>query len=245
MKFSDQDLLAYLEGESNDRLRGQIELALQEDLELKTRLDELESVQRLLNEGYEYNLPRNVRPTIVKPSARLSLSWLNIAAAVLILITGYALGFVNSGSDKVSNLEMAELKAQVAELQQGSMINALHTPTASQRIGAVRQIATEKTTVSPELLAVLVRTMKNDDSPNVRYAAVQALGSFMDNENVRLDMIKSLEEQSDPLVQIAMIQLLVAAEERKAINSLEQIIRNEQSIDEVKAQAKLAVDILM
>ena len=81
--------------------------------------------------------------------------------------------------------------------------------------------------------------------PNVRYAAAQALARFIDEEDVRLRMAESLEEQTDPLIQISLISILTEAQEKHAIKPLKKILDQDSINMDVKRQADIALEILI
>ena len=83
--------------------------------------------------------------------------------------------------------------------------------------------------------------MNDDESVNVRLAAVQALAKFSDEPGVTAALIHALEHQKEPLVQIALINLMVELKEKEAIEELEQIITDEESIETVKNEAHMAL----
>ena len=105
----------------------------------------------------------------------------------------------------------------------------------------MNQIQSTKEAINPELVSTLINTLNSDESPNVRYAALQALEKYVDYTDVRSELVKSLESQQDPLIQISLITILVEAEERSAIAPLKDIINNEDVSPEVKQQAEVAI----
>ena len=130
-------------------------------------------------------------------------------------------------------------------LQQLVMMNTLQDHTASERLQAISLIEESPSAPDEGLVNTLVQSMNNDGSPNVRFAAVQALGRFIDTESVRAQMVRSLGDQDDPLVQIALINLLMQAGEKAAIAPLYKIAANENVPVEVRRTAELALDILI
>lgn len=243
IKITDEQLIALLEGEQNEKLRKQIA----SDAELKKRFAELEEVYKAMETTQEVELPpyleSGFREALINEklrSAKSSTPWMQIAAAVVLLIIGFGAGKF-SGSD--SSNELASLRDEVQELKEVTLTNKLQQHSASERIMAVNQIE-ERSTVNRELISTLITTLNSDESPNVRYAALQALKKFIGEEDVRAELVKSLDSQYDPLIQISLITILVEAEERSAIAPLKQIIENEEIAPEVKQQAEVAIQVL-
>ena len=107
---------------------------------------------------------------------------------------------------------------------------------ASQRLQGVR-VALQMTSADDDVVQALVRTLNEDPNSNVRLAALDALGKFQIEPAVRKALIGSLSTQKDPVVQIALIQLLVRMKEKTVIKDLERMVEDEQNIKAVKDEA--------
>lgn len=242
MKMTDEQLIALIEGEPNEELESQIA----NDSSLKKRYDELKEVVEAMNTSGHVEVPFHVQAGVLsaiekeKNKTSGNQSWLQIAAAVALLIIGFGAGKF-SGTD--SSNELMALKDEVQSLKEVTLTSTLQRYSASERIMAVNQIE-EKGTVNKQLVSTLISTLNSDESPNVRYAALQALQKFINNEDVRAELVKSLEAQNDPLIQISMITILVEAEERSVIAPLKDIIEKEETTPEVKQQAEIAIQVL-
>jgi hypothetical protein len=79
--------------------------------------------------------------------------------------------------------------------------------------------------------------MNEDSNTNVRLAAVNALVRFYDEPMVREALIDALSSQTDPLVQLELIQILVYKKEQEAVTPLENIIKDDQTLQAVKDEA--------
>jgi len=160
------------------------------------------------------------------------------------MITAFGAGRLSMDSGK-STEQLSDLRNEVRVLQQMVMISSLKDYSASERLQAINLIEDTPSNQDEELIFTLVRTMNNDESPNVRFASVQALRKFINHEEVRGQMIRSLGEEDDPLVQIAMINFLSEAGEKAAIAPLTKIATNEDYPAEVRQTAEIALDILI
>ena len=67
----------------------------------------------------------------------------------------------------------------------------------------------------------------------------------MDIDEVRYELVKSLEEQTDPLIQISLIVILVEAQEKSATVPMRKLIDAEETLPQVKEQAELALKVLI
>lgn len=243
-EVTDEQLIELLEGNSNPELEARVA----QESDLKKRYDELKEILSIIEKSEQVEVPSHLKSdfelAILKETSNATQgqwSWMQIAAAVTILVVGFSLGKWSQNDDP--SAELAQLRDEIHSLREATLTNTLQRHSASERILAVNRIE-EKTSINQELIATLVTTLNSDESPNVRYAALQALKKFISNEEVRAQLVKSLEEQSDPLIQISLISILVEAEERSAIAPLKEIIQQEQITPEVKLQAETALKVL-
>ncbi len=242
-EITDAELIELIEGVRNE----EVEKLITEDSDLKKRYDQLKELLNVIDDSENVEVPAhiemNFREAILAEQSKQAsgISWMHVAAAITILILGFGLGRF---SDNSNATELASLKSEIESLKEVTLTSALQQYSASERIMAVNQIEASTLKVNPELISTLINTLNSDESPNVRYAALQALTNYMDNIEVRAELVKSLESQSDALIQISLISILVEAEERSAIAPLKDIIDNEEISPEVKQQAEIAIQVL-
>ncbi len=253
MKFTDEHIIEYLEGGLDSDQRKAVENQLTIDPQFKATFDQLKQLLQTIEQVPDVEVPPEVEWGFKAEMDRIQTSsnsgtsaprqwWLQIAAGFGLLILGFLAGTRQSGE---SGTQLLALQNQVQGLQQVVMQQTLESPSASERIKAVNQIEHVPYQPDEKLVNTLVKTATQDKSVNVRYAAVQALGNFMDYPSVRNEMVRSLDHQTEPLIQIAMISLLVEAQERAAISSIKKLLENEATTPEVKQQAEIAMDILI
>jgi len=157
------------------------------------------------------------------------------AAAVLLVMAGVAIGnWINNNQQHEK--ELAELKQQVDENRRVMMAMLENQQSASQRMTGL-SVAYEIDKPDDEIVGVLVKTMNEDPNSNVRLAAMDALGKFSNEATVRNALIQSLSSQKDPVVQIALIQLLVKMKEKSVVKQLEQMTQDASTMKAVKDEA--------
>ncbi len=241
-EISDEQLIEFLEGNSNPALEARIA----QDAQLSKRADELKEILELMEHVADVEVPEHIHENLQTALLQEELNvgsrkpWMQVAAAVIFLIVGFGLGRFGQQDQSV---ELATLQREIQSLREVTMTSALQKHSASERILAVNRIE-EKSMVNEELLATLVSTLNSDESPNVRYAALQALGKYIANDKVRAELVKSLKSQSEVLIQISLINLLVEAEERSVIAPLKELLDKEDTMPEVKRQAEVALKVL-
>ncbi len=250
-KYSDTDLKLqeYLDGTLGDHEKQELEKELANSDSLRKRLEEFESLERWMSESAEISPPAELdwefKETLesMKSHHGKSISWLHVAAAIVFAVIGYAIGVTNASTSGNENL--TALNEKVDDLQKAVMLNTLKDHSTSEKLQVVNRIEGFAGDPDDELVETLVSTLTKEKSPNVRYAAVQALGKFMHSEKVRMELVRALDAQSDPLIQISMINLLVEAEEKAAINSIKKLLKKEETSEEVRRQGQIAIDILI
>jgi HEAT repeat protein len=154
---------------------------------------------------------------------------------VLLVMAGVASeNWINN--NKQQEKELAELKQQVDENRRVMMAMLENQQSASQRMTGL-SVAYEMDKPDDEIVSVLVKTMNEDPNSNVRLAAMDALGKFSNETTVRHALIQSLSTQKDPIVQIALIQLLVKMKETGVVKQLEQMTKDASTMKAVKDEA--------
>lgn len=250
MKYTDEQLIAYLANELDEDSRIEIAGYIEYSETAQLRIAELQALEQLLAGSMSYEPPAEMiysfREKLVaeKAAAAGRYRWYQAAAAILLVITGFAGGHWTTFASPSSS-ELGELKQEVRTLQQMVMINTLRTHSASERLRAINTIEESSRSPDSNLISTLVQTMNNDESPNVRTAAVEILSRYIDRESVRVEMVHSLGEQDHPMVQIAMINLLIQAEDKAAIAPIKKIAENDHALPEVRHTAEIALNMLI
>lgn len=158
-----------------------------------------------------------------------------IAAGVILVMITLGIGYwVNKNNEHEKQL--TELKNQLEENRQMMLAMLGDQQSASQRMVGV-SVAYELEAADEQIVKVLVKTMNEDTNTNVRLAALDALSKFNTESNVRQALINSLATQKDPVVQIALIQLLVKLKEEGVVKQLEKLTKDPSTMKAVKDEA--------
>lgn len=168
--------------------------------------------------------------------------WYRAAAAIALLVVGGGVGYWISQQNQQRS-ELLAWQKEMEETRRLVLAQMKNDQSASQRMLGVMAAYESVQTDRPddEIVDALVTTMNTDGNSNVRLAAIEALSKFTGEENVRRALVQSLSVQKDPVVQIALIQLLVQMKEKEAIKSFERIIDDEQSLPAVKDEAHAGI----
>jgi hypothetical protein len=149
----------------------------------------------------------------------LSAAW----AAVLVLCGFLAGRYVDR--DKGSSEQIAQMRQELRNTQQLMVISMLQQQSASERLQGVSYSMRERE-ADPKILDALLHTLRYDNSVDVRLAALDVLGHYGSRQDVRKGLIDALPQQQSPLVQVALIDVLV---EQRDPGTVEQLKRLQQS----------------
>lgn len=175
-----------------------------------------------------------------------SSSIFRIAAGFAILMLGTFMGLFMGSQfiNKSQSGELAQLKSEVSDLKRSAMMTMLKDESSSFRIQAVNY-ADEIETPDDNMIGALARTLNTDKNVNVRMAAAYALAKFAGSSPVNDTLVRALANQSDPIVQITLINILVDLKEKSAVKTIQEIISDENTLKEVKSVAENGVKVLL
>jgi len=211
---------------------------LKEVLHVMDRAASMEPSGRLRS-GFDAMLREQVQASGRGRTIFFHPNFYRAAAAVTLLIVGGYVGFwINRQHNQ--QIEMARIAQELAETKLLMMQMLGDDQSASKRIQGVN-VALSMNKADDQLVKALVRTMNTDPNSNVRLAALEALGKFIHEPNVKAELIESLETQNDPVVQIALIQLMVKIREKSVINDLQRIVDDAETMQAVKDEAHTGI----
>jgi len=160
-----------------------------------------------------------------RPAVQFALA---AALAAVAFLGGYTLA--GGGS---SMREVAALREEVHALGGLLTVSLLHQESASERLKGVSY--SEKLAASdPAITRALIATMNNDRSVNVRLAALDALSRELADPSVRHGVIQALPAQTSPLMQIALVDLLVQLNDQESREVLKAMAGRPGLVPEVR-----------
>jgi hypothetical protein len=171
-----------------------------------------------------------------KPSGKLIRIpvWVKVAASVLIVFGTFSTGYITGSK----NNKISSLQTEINSLKQEVLLAGLRDYSGPQKIEAVYNIKTSGRD-DENLVDALVYTMNSDKNVNVRLAAINALSEMMGkNMRIKTELIKSLQVQENPLLQISLIQVLTESGVKEAKEEIESISNNENTDIQVREYAK-------
>jgi hypothetical protein len=178
------------------------------------------------------------------PRWQFSTPTLRFAAAALIVALGFGAGFFIGTGEKTDSKQLQVLNREVDSLKQQVSLSLLSQPSASARLQGLA-MTSRLQDPGPLLLQTLLDTLNSDPSVNVRLSAVDALYLFADREEVRAALTASLSRQTSPLVQIALIDLMVSLKEKRAATALKKLLNDNKIIPEVRERARTGISRML
>ncbi len=92
----------------------------------------------------------------------------------------------------------------------------LQQQSASQRLEGVSW-STRLSDPDAKVMGQLLHTLQYDNSVDVRLAALDALSRYAGRPEIRSGLVEALQTRQSPLVQVALIDLLVDLHDREAV----------------------------
>jgi hypothetical protein len=156
--------------------------------------------------------------------------------AALFLVIGVLLGRL-SNYEKQGNGELVQLRGELQNMRQMVTLSLLQQQSASERLAGLswsEQVRQPDTKV----LDALINALNYDPNVNVRLRAVDALHQFADRPVVRQGIVQALLRQNSPLVQIALIDLVVEIREKQSADALRRLAEDATVNQAVRQRAQ-------
>lgn len=155
--------------------------------------------------------------------------------AMACLLIGLIIGRWSVISGILSS-DVINLQNELKTMKQTAYLNLLEQPSAGDRLRGVG-LCTNISEPDNDLFQKLLEHVKTDPNTNVRLAAVDALYLFSNHTGFSDTLLTVLEVQTSPLVQVAVVDLLISIRERRAIQALKTIINTQKVNAEVRQHA--------
>jgi anti-sigma factor ChrR (cupin superfamily) len=164
--------------------------------------------------------------------------WQVAMAAGLLAVGVFAGRYLQGGG--AGNPELAQLRGQVEGLRQMVALSMLQGQSPSARMRGVTY-SEQIPQPDKQVLDALLQAVNHDSNVNVRLSAVDALQKFAADPELTRAMADSIPGQDTPLVQIALIDMLVQLNARGAMNDLARFSKDERMDEMVRQRAAWAL----
>lgn len=169
-----------------------------------------------------------------------------LAYTLAILTVGFFIGNFNPLSngteptiEQAKTIERAETETENVRSQ--LVLTLLDQPSANKRLQAVNEV-NKLSSVTGTIIKALFSTLNNDANVNVRLSAIEALANYADISLVREGLVASIIHQKSPMVQIALADLMVKLQEKKAVKSFKKLIKEKDVNESAKEKMKESIE---
>ena len=193
--------------------------------------------------------PAAARVVLMWPAA-LACTWVRVAASIVLVAAGVFLGRqLPWGSRPGTAGTIAASVPAASPLPTAALAMSLRGDSgqalsASNRIALVAS-STHSSAPNDATVQVLLNTLNFDPNPNVRLAACEALYRLRDAPGVRDGLANALPIQTDPNVQIALIDMVVSLRVHRAVPQLQRLAKRPDALPVVRAQAEAGIGKLI
>jgi Putative zinc-finger/HEAT repeats len=170
-----------------------------------------------------------------EPWLRLFLQFAGVATLV-------AFGFV-LGERNASQHQLAELRVRVDTMGQLVEQSVLQKRPTGDRLETVLTAGSSRKP-DERVIDGLINAMAFDPSVNVRLNALTSLYAHADQDVVRAGVLACLPRETNPLVQVSMIDFLVATKTRDASPVLAKLEGDDKANADVRDSARRAIELL-
>ena len=129
--------------------------------------------------------------------------------------------------------EMAELRKEMQMTQELVVLSLLKNPLASERLRGLNYAAALNQPANV-VIEALVKTLREDESVNLRLSAIEALERF----KVKGALVEKLTQSTEPIEQLALIESLVRLQARESLPALQQLEKNQDTEQLVRLAAR-------
>ena len=160
-----------------------------------------------------------------------------LAYTFAILTVGFFVGNTFNFKEDISGQSLDFAQSETENVRSQLVLTLLDQPSANKRLQAVNEV-NKLNSVTKTITNALFSTLNSDTNVNVRLSAIEALANYTEISEVREGLIASIIHQKSPMVQIALADLMVKLQEKKAVKSFKKLI-NEKDVNE---SAKLKME---
>jgi hypothetical protein len=164
---------------------------------------------------------------------------LQVALTLLLFVTGLGAGRWLPEKPR-DHGEVDQLRQELRDMRELVTLSLLQQQSASERLKGISW-SYQMPRPDEQILTALLDTLNSDPNVNVRLAAVDALQKYTDQPSVRKSLLLSLLRQESPLLQIALIDLMVQLQEKQSIPALQKLTQEKGLHRAVKERAELGL----
>ena len=168
---------------------------------------------------------------------------LKLAFGITLLTIGF-IGGLQLNSGKEFKQQISVMNDEMHHLKKMLMLTLLEQESAIERLQAVNMSETISNQ-DDEVIKALLSTLNNDENVNVRLVALDALHKMANNPEVRKGLVQSIINQTSPLVQITLAEIMVQLHEKSSAPSLKKLLEDNNLNQDVKKKLEESIETLL
>lgn len=173
-------------------------------------------------------------------------TWGQLAYSLIVLALGITLGirFKPEPNLNPANEQLIALTTEMQQVKKVMLLTLLEQPSATDRLKAVNLTA-GMDQADDKIIAALLQTLNTDPSVNVRLAAIEALYQHAGNPVARAGLVSAITRQDSPLVQLALADVVVAMQDKNAVQQLKNLLKQKNLNEAVKTKVQESIQVLI
>lgn len=213
------DLVLYVYGELPAERQRFLASHLQDCGSCQAAVAELARARDVALELARHDMPETrwramlARVTETGQRRRWSVGPVAAAAAIALAVLSAFVGWASRGA------ELERLRAELRDAHATVVVGLMREPRSTDRLRAI-SLGGELVAIDQRVAVAFARALRNDPSPNVRLAALDALGAGAPRDQLMSELVGGLSADQSPGIRLAMIELLVRVGDERAGEAL-------------------------
>ena len=150
--------------------------------------------------------------------------------------------FSKTNNSNVMN-EIASLRKEMKMTQELVILGLLKDHSASERLKGINYAAALNDP-KPAVIQALIKTLRDDESLNVRLSTIETLERFKPTDEVKKVLVSQLTQTSEPTEQTTLIETLVRMRVRESLPVFDKLQKDTNVDESVRALAKSSMNEL-
>lgn len=167
------------------------------------------------------------------------LGW---ALGIGLFIFGFFAGqlFQSNGQQEQINI----LAEEIGDLKKKKEFNVNLAQSVSGRMKDI-QFVRQMKSPNAKILQALNQALCNDPNINVRLSAIESLMHFLDEPDVMTILIKAIPQQTSPIVQLELAEVMIQLEEKRSAGAWKELLESGELEIDVKMQLEETLEVLL
>jgi len=198
----------------------------------------------MLEEEKKKVLPGEPEIRMKKPSLISFMTpGLRIAAGIALFLLGW---FASNwfGSSPARDRQIDNLAGEVKQLKETLVLTMMQQSSTIERIKAVNMVS-DFEEADRRIIESLISVLNHDNNDNVRLLALEALVRYSSVPEVRDGLIESIDNQTAPLVQLRLTDIMLALNEKRAAPEFQKVLQNANLNYSVRGKINAALSVLL